>query len=165
VAIAPLDNIDGKTLVLFGASGSMATIYAQETRTKSIVFIIVFIVIAGMGWFVHRTMKQTLLEPMRELKYQTESVAGYDLRRIDTPALERKLNSNDEMGHVTRSFATMIFMLRKTIRHIHDGSYEIAQCVDTDNFEHGENVRRGTGTNEQIERSYKGNWRHDKNYI
>ena len=83
-------------------------------------------VIAGLGWIVHRSMKAVLLEPMHELKLQAEVVADCDLRSVSTPALERKLTSGDEMGHVTRSFATMIRMLRTTIRHMHDASNEVA---------------------------------------
>jgi methyl-accepting chemotaxis protein len=68
------------------------------------------------------------LEPMRELKLQTEIVASCDLRTVTTPALERKLTSGDEMGYVTRSFATMIYMLRTTIRHMQNASNEVADA-------------------------------------
>ncbi len=122
------DRQERKVIALFGSSGSMAEIHARETRTKIIIFTITLLVIAGLGWIVHRSMKVILLEPMRELKLQTEVVANCDLRAVTTPALERKLTSDDEMGHVTRSFATMIHMLRTTIRHMHDASNEVAEA-------------------------------------
>jgi methyl-accepting chemotaxis protein len=117
-----------KALALFGSSGSMAEIHDRQTRTNSIIFTATLLVIAGLGWILHRSMKVILLEPMRELKLQTEVVANCDLRSISTPALESKLTSNDEMGHVTRSFATMVHMLRTTIRHMHDASNEVANA-------------------------------------
>jgi methyl-accepting chemotaxis protein len=117
-----------KVIALFGSSGPMVEIRARETRTKIIALLITIIVIAGLGWILQRSMKVILLEPMRELKLQTEVVANCDLRTVTTPALERKLTSDDEMGYVTRSFATMIHMLRTTIRHMHDASNEVANA-------------------------------------
>ena len=117
-----------KAIALFGSSGSMEEIHARETRTEIIIFTVTLLVIAGLGWILHRSMKEILLEPMRELKLQTEDVANCDLRTVTTPALERKLTSGDEMGHVTRSFATMIHMLRTTIGHMHNASYEVADA-------------------------------------
>jgi methyl-accepting chemotaxis protein len=122
------DGQEENLSVLFGFSGSMAEIRSRETRTKIIALMITLTVITGMGWILHRSMKVILLEPMRELKFQTEVVANCDLRKVTTPALERKLVSGDEMGHVTRSFATMIHMLRTTIRHMHDASNEVADA-------------------------------------
>ncbi len=112
--------------VLFGFSGSMTEIHARETRLKIIALLVTLIIIAGLGWIFHRSMKVILLEPMSELKLQTEIVAGRDLRKVSTPALERKLTSTDEMGYVTRAFETMIQMLRTNIRHMHKASNEIA---------------------------------------
>jgi len=114
--------------VLFGFSGSMEEIHAKETRLKIIALLVTLTVIAGLGWIFHRSMKVVLLEPMSELKLQTEIVAGCDLRKVSTPALERKLTSTDEMGFVTRAFVTMIHMLRNTIRHMHDASNEVADA-------------------------------------
>jgi len=122
------DGQEENLSVLFGFSGSIAEIRSRETRTKIIALMITLTVITGMGWILHRSMKVILLEPMRELKFQTEVVANCDLRKVTTPALERKLVSGDEMGHVTRSFATMIHMLRTTIRHMHDASNEVADA-------------------------------------
>ena len=117
-----------KTTALFGSSGSMAEIHAGEVKAKIIIFTITLLIIAGLGWILHRSLKVILLEPMRELKLQTEVVANCDLRSVITPALERKLTSSDEMGHVTRSFATMIRMLRATIRHMLVASNEVADA-------------------------------------
>jgi methyl-accepting chemotaxis protein len=119
---------EGLSTAYFGASRSMTEIHKNEIQTKIIVIFGVFILIAGLGWIINRFIKTTLLEPMRELKLQTEIVAGFDLRKVITPALERKLTSNDEMGYVTRSFATMIYTLRKTIRRMHDASSEVANA-------------------------------------
>jgi methyl-accepting chemotaxis protein len=117
-----------KVVALFGSSGPMTEIHNKETRIKIIIFSLTLLVITGLGWIIHRSMRLVLLDPMNELKFQTEAVAGRDLRKITTPALERKLASHDEMGHVTRSFATMILMLRTTIRRLHDASLEVAQA-------------------------------------
>ncbi len=125
---SPFDHQERKATILFGSSGSMAEIHAREIKTKIIIFIVTLLVIAGLGWSVHRSMKVILLEPMRELKLQTEVVADCDLRTVTTPALERKLTSGDEMGYVTRSFATMIYMLRTTIRDMLDASNEVADA-------------------------------------
>jgi methyl-accepting chemotaxis protein len=122
------DHQERKATILFGSSGSMAEIHARETKTEIIMFAATLLVIAGLGWMLHRSMKVILLEPMRELKLQTEIVAGCDLRTVTTPALERKLTSGDEMGYVTRSFATMIYMLRTTIRHMQNASNEVADA-------------------------------------
>jgi methyl-accepting chemotaxis protein len=122
------DGQEENLAVLFGFSGPMAEIHAREARTKIIALLITLAVVAGLGWILHRSMKVILLEPMRELKLQTEVVTNCDLRRVTTPALERKLTSGDEMGHVVRSFETMIHMLRTTIRHMHDASNEVADA-------------------------------------
>ena len=124
----PFNHQETKATILFGSSGSMAEIHARETKTEIIIFTITLLVIAGLGWSVHRSMKVILLEPMSELKLQTEIVADCDLRSVTTPALERKLSSGDEMGSVTRSFATMIYMLRTTIRDMHNASNEVADA-------------------------------------
>jgi methyl-accepting chemotaxis protein len=127
--INPSPDVQEENLaVLFGFSGPLAEIHARATRLKIIALLITLTVIASLGWIIHRSMKVILLEPMRELKLQTEIVANCDLRKVSTPALERKLTSTDEMGHVARAFVTMIHMLRTTIRHMHNASNEIADA-------------------------------------
>jgi methyl-accepting chemotaxis protein len=123
-----IDGQEQNSAVLFGFSGSLREIHSKETTLKIIALLITLIVITGLGWIFHRSMKVILLEPMGELKLQTEIVAGCDLRKVSTPALERKLTSTDEMGYVTRAFVTMIQMLRTNIRHMHNASNEIADA-------------------------------------
>lgn len=124
-----LGKMDENEIALFGVSGSLADLRAQESKTEIFALLGTLIIIGGLGWFVNRSMKTILLEPMQELKLQAEVVANCDLRKLVTPALERKLASNDEMGHVTRSFATMIYVLRRIISRVLSTSHEVADAT------------------------------------
>jgi methyl-accepting chemotaxis protein len=119
---------EGNTIAVFGSSGSLTELRSKENKTTIFALFITIAGIALLGIVVHRTIKAVLLDPMSELKYQTEIVASCDLRKVKTPLLERKLTSNDEMGHVTRSFATMIKMLRATIGHLSEASKEVTRA-------------------------------------
>ncbi|MBN1397400.1 MAG: methyl-accepting chemotaxis protein [Bacteroidetes bacterium] len=114
--------------VLFGFSGSLEEIRSDENKLKLFAALTALAAIAVLGWAFHRTMKVILIDPIRELKMQTEIVAGCDLRKVSTPALERKLTSADEMGYVTRAFVTMIQMLRANIRNMYEASNEVADA-------------------------------------
>jgi methyl-accepting chemotaxis protein len=119
---------EGNTIAVFGSSGSLTELRSKKNKTTIFAFFITIAGIALLGRIVHRTIKVVLLDPMSELKYQTEIVASCDLRKVKTPLLERKLTSNDEMGYVTRSFATMIKMLRATIGHLSKASFEVTRA-------------------------------------
>jgi methyl-accepting chemotaxis protein len=119
---------EGSTIAVFGSSGSLTELRSKGIKTKIFAFLITVFGIALLGTIVHRSIKGVLLDPMSELKHQTEIVASCDLRKVKTPLLERKLTSNDEMGHVTRSFSTMIKMLRTTIGHLSEASDEVTRA-------------------------------------
>lgn len=143
-------NIEENSLALFGTSGTLTQIYTQQTKSRIIVFAVALGIVLGLGWLIHRLMNRILLEPMRELKNQTEVVANCDLRQITTPALERKLHSNDEMGHVTRSFLTMIQMFRSTLHQLQDSVHEVTRASAQIN---SSMEKMAAGTQEQINQS------------
>jgi methyl-accepting chemotaxis protein len=117
---------DGELVAIFGVSGSLEKILAAETNTIVVALLVTAFIVGIIGWCIHYFLKSTLLVPMQELKFQSEAIAGGDLRTIDTPALIKKMDTNDEMGSVARSYALMVYGLRSIIFKVHETSRSVA---------------------------------------
>jgi methyl-accepting chemotaxis protein len=119
------DKKEGDVVAIFGVSGSLEEIRKAEKQTIIVALLVTAFIVGIFGWCIHSLLNSTLLVPMQELKFQSEAIAGGDLRIKDTPALLKKIETNDEIGSVTRSYARMVQGLRATIHKLHEASLAV----------------------------------------
>jgi methyl-accepting chemotaxis protein len=138
-----LDNIRTNAKVKFEAVLSLAQhlvesqgtvgkeLFDQSTQTASTAILTLYAVIAAaiiLGMFLAIFIARFFSGPLGDLARQSSLVAEGDLRRVDTPYLDKMMNSKDELGQVTRSFAEMIINLRKTIREVGEATQSVASA-------------------------------------
>jgi methyl-accepting chemotaxis protein len=146
------DKRDGDLVAIFGVSGSLEEIRTAEKNTIVAALLITILIVGILGWCIHYLLNSTLLVPMKELKFQSEAIADGDLRIKDTPALLKKIETNDEMGSVTRSYAKMVHGLRSTIHKVHEASLAVATASSQINSSMEE---ISTGAQEQLQQTSK----------
>ena len=106
---------DGEQVALFGVSGSLERLYEQEARTRWIAIGVCLLVLLALRFIVDAVVRRAVLRAVGELVMQSDVVAGGDLRTIETPELERRMNSPDEIGRLARSYAGMVGGLRTLV--------------------------------------------------
>ncbi len=125
------DRKDGEIVALFGVSGSLESLYAEERQMLYLVIAAVFCVLFLVRWVIGRTLKTAVVAVVGELATQSDHVANGDLRHMETPELERRMNSQDEVGTLVRSFAGMITGLRQLIGQLGTAASSVAESGTT----------------------------------
>lgn len=117
-----VDNLggykEGDLVAVFGISASM-----EELKSKESAFIISAVIIGALvllfiSLIIQYLFGSMLLKPMKEIALQAERIAEGDLTPFDTPALEKKMNSKDEIGELARSYRNMVQGLRTLVREV-----------------------------------------------
>ena len=122
------DKKDGELVAAFGVSGSLQDLKSKETRTMFAAVMVGVIVIAVIVIVIQLLTRNLIFRPLREVVMQLKRVSQRDLSPIDTPALEAKIGSNDEVGQLARSFKATMDELRRVIREVHDSATAVASA-------------------------------------
>ncbi len=125
------DRKDGEVVALFGVSGSLEELYAAE-RKKLLLAVAGVVLVLILVWLViSRTLKTVILECVSELARQSDRVAGGDLRHVEMPQVDRRTDSQDEVGVLARSFRGMITGLRQLIQQMGSAASSVAESGST----------------------------------
>ncbi len=102
-------------------------VYGEINKKAGMIALICFIsglAIIGVGYYIANWISG----PVREFALQADAVSKGDLRFKNTPLLEAKMDSGDELGQLARAFGGMINSLRDIIRRIDESSDTIASA-------------------------------------
>ncbi len=143
----------GDVVCVFGVSGSAETLAEQTSEQRRVIVAIgiplIVIVLLGMNVVTSRV----IIRPLKEFVLQAERVAVGDLRTVDTPEIESRLASTDELGQMARSFKTMIDGLRELIGQVREASEAVStSCgeIKTSSVQMAEGAREQSRQTDEV---------------
>lgn len=100
---------------------------SNELNSRSILLMRALVVLAvlfsvGFGLIISRLLSN----PVKELAEQSSLIAEGDLRYYDTPVVEKLLESNNELGRLSRAYRDMVVNLRKMLSRLIEITSSIA---------------------------------------
>jgi methyl-accepting chemotaxis protein len=116
------DNKQGDLVAVFGVSGSMEELHAQESRFLLGAIVICISVLALIGFIIFTMTNRTIAAPLKRMMDGVTAMSAGDFT-VTIP-----VNSDDEIGVLSKSFNTMVQDLSKTIGHVKESSMEVASA-------------------------------------
>ncbi len=124
-----LDTVaDGSLAAVFGVAAPVDDLLLSQARTRWMALGASVVVLALLWILITRVLNATVLRPLNELAVQSEHVARGDLRVVETPELERRMNAADEMGVMARAFAGMVNGLREIIGQVRRSAESVSDA-------------------------------------
>jgi methyl-accepting chemotaxis protein len=120
------DKKEGDLVAVFGVSGSLAELQAQENKITILTIIICIVSIGVIVSIIRFIVLKTIVQPVSEMVQQSQRIAKGDLTEFYTPTLEKKINSTDEIGVLVHGFKQMIDSLRDLIRQVKNSTYSVS---------------------------------------
>jgi methyl-accepting chemotaxis protein len=120
------DRKAGDLVSIFGVSGSTEKLEAEEARIQLFAAVAGVAIIAIILSVVNRVTNNVIIRPLQEFVLQSERVSEGDLTHVDTPELERRMDSPDEIGQMARAFRKMIAGLRTLISQVGEAAAAVA---------------------------------------
>ena len=120
------DKKTGDLVAAFGISGSTQELIDQERRAQFIALIVGGIALAVVLMMINTLTERVIIRPLREFVGQSERVAGGDLTHYDTPEIVKRMNSQDEIGQMARSYGKMLEGLRSLISKVGEATSAVA---------------------------------------
>jgi methyl-accepting chemotaxis protein len=128
-----VDNLsrykEGDLVAVFGVSASMEELRSKESTAIVVAIGIAIFVLFAISWLIHLLFGKLLLKPMNEIALQSERIAEGNLTQFNTPELEKKMNSQDEIGALARSFSTMVDGLRTLVSEVKKSAGAVANST------------------------------------
>ncbi len=120
------DYKEGDLVGVFGVSGSMEKLLQQASQIRLFTALVSVGLVILLSIIIRYMLQRVIILPLKELAMQSELVAEGDLQVIETPALEAKMDMNDEIGQLANSFKRMIVGLRTIIHQVRRSSSAVA---------------------------------------
>jgi len=120
------DRKTGDLVAVFGVSGSTERVEARAARIRLFAVGAGVAIIAVILFVVNRIAERVIIRPLRDFVVQSERIAEGDLTHVDTPELEKRMESPDEIGQMARAFRKMIGGLRTLISQVGEASAAVA---------------------------------------
>lgn len=117
---------EGEVIAVFGIAGSMEGLFQRESKTRLMTLLFGIATLVALALIIRPSLNRTILHPLRDLAMQSELVAQGDLRFVETPALDGRMNVGDEMGQLARSYGRMLGGLRTLIQQVGESSSAVA---------------------------------------
>ncbi|MFA6541774.1 MAG: methyl-accepting chemotaxis protein, partial [Bacteroidota bacterium] len=118
----------GDLVAVFGVSGSMKELLEQKRSIMILTFLAGFICVVIIVSVIRILVKKVIVNPIKEIAFQSEKVANGDLQTYETKEIEKKLDDEDEIGKLARSYALMITSLRKLLFEVGDSTSAVSSA-------------------------------------
>lgn len=115
-------------VAVFGVSGSTEKVEAQVARIRLFAVGAGVTIVVVILFAVNRVTERVIIRPLRDFVVQSERVAEGDLTHVDTPELEKRMESPDEIGQMARAFRKMIGGLRTLISQVGEAAAAVASA-------------------------------------
>ncbi|MBW7886963.1 MAG: methyl-accepting chemotaxis protein [Bacteroidetes bacterium] len=119
------DKKEGDLVAVFGVSGSLNGVAAQKAKIRWITLLIGIASVGAVVSVIRFIVRRIVVLPVLEIAMQSERVSSGDLSFVQTPMLEKKIHSGDEIGVLARAYQTMLNSLRTLIKQVQESSEKV----------------------------------------
>jgi methyl-accepting chemotaxis protein len=119
---------DGDLVAVFGVSGSLQDVEAHQAELMFVTVAICILCVTVTIVVIRTTSRRVVVGPVKELSLQSQQISTGDLRSMVTPFLEKKMESVDEIGSLSRAYKTMLDSLRSLVLRLMDSANSVASA-------------------------------------
>ncbi len=120
-------NVD-ELVAVFGVSGSLQNLIDQEATIRWITLGIGILAIVIIVTVIRFLVKRIVVVPVSEIITQSVRVSEGDLRTYESAELSKKINAQDEIGQLTRTYKAMLDSLRNLIQKVGDSANAVSSA-------------------------------------
>lgn len=118
----------GELVAVFGVSGSLQNLIEQEAMIRWITLGIGLLAIVIIVTVIRFLVKKIVVVPVSEIITQSVRVSEGDLRTYESAELSKKINAQDEIGQLTRTYKAMLDSLRNLIQKVGDSANAVSSA-------------------------------------